>query len=180
MPTVNKPNSTHEAHRSNSDHHDGMESVGNGGGFAANSVISSKRAPEQRKEVSSVDKLHRAWRQMVSSFLVAARTPPTTTDHRTPEQIHDQEKIRSDAIETTLRSRSELRLLLSVMEESFTGKEKKRRALLEEELYSLPTATYRNNLMSKRRRREEEQNCWSNQGRTKETIDSLDTISLPI
>lgn len=118
---------------------------------------------------------------MVSSFLVAARSPPMTTEHRTAEPTHDAtEKIQSDALETTLRSRSELRLLLSMMEESFTGQDQKRRAYLEEDMYSLPTAMYRTNEISKRRRREEEQNGWSNQGRPKEPIDSLDTIRLAI
>ena len=174
MPTVNKPNTSHEAHRGNSDN--GIESVDNGGGFATSGSLSSKRPPDQRKEVSSVDRLHRAWRQMVSSFLVASRSHHTITENPTQEQLHDQDKIRSDAIETTIRSRAELRLMLSVIEESLTGKDKKRRALLEEDMYSLPTAVYPINFTNKKRRTEEERN----QGSKNENIDPLDAISLPI
>jgi hypothetical protein len=70
--------------------------------------------------------------------------------------------------------------MLSVIEESFTGKDKKRRALLEEDMLSLPTAVYPSNFMNKKRRTEEEQKCLSSQGSKNENIDPLDAISLPI
>lgn len=176
MPTVNKPNAPYDAHRGNSD---GSNTAGGNSG-AATSTISPNRHPDQRMDVSSVDRLHRAWRQMVSSFLVAARAHPSPVPNPTQEQIHEQDKIMSDTIETTLRSRSELRLMLSLIEESFTGKDKKRRARLEDDLYSLPTAACSTTFSSSKRRKEEEQNALSSQIDDQQNIDSFDSISLPI
>mmetsp|Transcript_6195 Transcript_6195/g.9052 ORF Transcript_6195/g.9052 Transcript_6195/m.9052 type:complete len:147 (+) Transcript_6195:50-490(+) len=95
-----------------------------------NGVPTQQNNADQQK-ISSVDRLHRAWRQMVSSFLVAARS---SSAHQ------DEEKLITDALETALRSRSELRRMLFLIEEDLTGRDGKQRELLEDDLYSLPTA----------------------------------------
>ena len=75
---------------------------------------------------------------MVSSFLVAARSHPTMPNP-TPEQIQDQEKTMADTLETTLRSRTELRRMLSLIEENLSSRDGNRRDLLEDDLRSLPS-----------------------------------------
>jgi len=88
----------------------------------------------------AVAQLHRAWRQFVSSFLVAARSQPSS-------QIPDPNslKLLNDTVDTNLKTRAEIRRVLSSIEEHLRGRTGKRRELLEEDKRSMSIAVISDN-----------------------------------